>query len=60
MKRQKKRGFDPVNIDCKSLFVDLDKTEFQYKDFTIIQRCVSYFKNIHSTGCVRRSGRECV
>lgn len=52
----KKRGFDPVNIDCKSLFVDLDKTEFQYKDFTIIQRCVSYFKNIHSTAALEGLG----
>ena len=51
----KKRGFDPVNIDCKSLFVDLNN-EFQYKGFTIIQRCVSYFKNIHSTAALEGLG----
>lgn len=52
----KKRGFEPVNIDCKTLFVDLNKAEFQYKDFTIIQRCVSYFKNVHSTAALEGLG----
>lgn len=52
----KKRGFEPVNIDCKSLFVDLNQAESRYKDFTIIQRCVSYFKNIHSTAALEGLG----
>ena len=55
---RKKRGFDPVNIDCKNLFVDLDKTESQYKDFTIIQTMCKLFQEYSFYSCVRRSGRD--
>jgi [lysine-biosynthesis-protein LysW]--L-2-aminoadipate ligase len=52
----KRRGFNPINIDCKSLILDLNESEIHYQQYKIIQRCVSYFKNIHSTAALEGLG----
>ncbi|HEY7572611.1 MAG TPA: lysine biosynthesis protein LysX [Nitrososphaeraceae archaeon] len=52
----KRRDFDPINIDCKSLVLGLNESEIQYQHYKIIQRCVSYFKNIHSTAALEGLG----
>ena len=34
-------------VDCKQLFVDLNENTHEFG--TVLQRCVSYYRNIHST-----------
>jgi len=48
----KKKGISIRNFDCKNLFVTLENDDLQSREFSnkvVIQRCVSYFKNLHST-----------
>jgi len=57
----KKRGIKVNKIDCKYLFIDLNQTEASpYKDTIIIQRCVSYFRSIHSTSALGGLGANIV
>ncbi len=41
-------------VDCKSLSINLDKTEESYG--TAIQRCVSYYRSLHSTAALEGKG----
>ena len=53
----RKRGIEVNKIDCKYLSIDLNQTEASpYKDKVIIQRCVSYFKSVHSTAALEGLG----
>jgi [lysine-biosynthesis-protein LysW]---L-2-aminoadipate ligase len=53
----RKRGIQVDKIDCKYLSIDLNQTDsFSYRDRIIIQRCVSYFKSIHSTAALEGLG----
>jgi [lysine-biosynthesis-protein LysW]---L-2-aminoadipate ligase len=57
----KKRGIKVNKIDCKCLSVDLNQAEASpYKDTIIIQRCVSYFRSIHSTSALEGLGANIV
>jgi [lysine-biosynthesis-protein LysW]---L-2-aminoadipate ligase len=57
----KKRGINVNRIDCKSLSIDLNQAdESPYKDTVIIQRCVSYFKSIHSTAALEGLGAKII
>jgi [lysine-biosynthesis-protein LysW]--L-2-aminoadipate ligase len=57
----KKRGIKVNKIDCKYLFIDLNQAEASpYKDTIIIQRCVSYFRSIHSTSALGGLGANIV
>ena len=57
----KKRGIKVNRIDCKSLSIDLNQAEESpYKDTVIIQRCVSYFKSIHSTAALEGLGAKII
>ena len=57
----KKRGINVNKIDCKYLFIDLNQAEASpYKDTIIIQRCVSYFRSIHSTSALGGLGANIV
>jgi [lysine-biosynthesis-protein LysW]--L-2-aminoadipate ligase len=57
----KKRGIKVNRIDCKSLFIDLNQAEESpYKDTVIIQRCVSYFKSVHSTAALEGLGAKVI
>ena len=57
----KKRGIKISRIDCKSLSIDLNQAEESpYKDTVIIQRCVSYFKSIHSTAALEGLGAKII
>lgn len=50
----KKKNIDIQMIDCKKLALELDSTK---PDFgTVIQRCVSYYRNIHSTAALEGMG----
>lgn len=50
----KKKGIDVAMVDCKSLSINLDKTEERYG--TAIQRCVSYYRSLHSTAALEGKG----
>jgi [lysine-biosynthesis-protein LysW]---L-2-aminoadipate ligase len=52
----KKKGIKVNNLDCKHLFIDLNKKDSHYRNKIIIQRCVSYFKNLHSTAALEGLG----
>lgn len=57
----KKRGIKVNRIDCKSLSIDLNQAEESpYKDTVIIQRCVSYFKSVHSTAALEGLGAKVI
>ena len=42
----KKNNITIEMVDCKKLFIDLDKNSHGIQ--TVLQRCVSYYRNIHS------------
>jgi [lysine-biosynthesis-protein LysW]---L-2-aminoadipate ligase len=50
----KKKGIDAKMVDCKSLSINLDKTEERYG--TALQRCVSYYRSLHSTAALEGKG----
>jgi len=52
----KKKGVHVANVDCKNLFIDLNKKNSEFSKKTIIQRCVSYFKSLHSTAALEGLG----
>jgi [lysine-biosynthesis-protein LysW]---L-2-aminoadipate ligase len=55
------RGIKVNKIDCRYLSIDLNQAEASaYKDTIIIQRCVSYFKSIHSTSALEGLGANIV
>ena len=45
-------------VDCKQLFVDLNKNTQKFE--TVLQRCVSYYRNIHSTATLEGLGARVV
>lgn len=50
----KKIGISVEMVDCKNLFVSLDKTKEKFE--TVIQRCVSYYRSLHSTAALEGKG----
>ncbi len=50
----KKKNVDLQMLDCKKLSLDLDS---EIKDYgTVLQRCVSYYRNLHSTAGLEGMG----
>jgi len=45
-------------VDCKRLFIDLNKNTREFD--TVLQRCVSYYRNIHSTATFEGLGARVV
>lgn len=56
----KKKGIEVQNIDCKNLALNLNETNSIYRGQTILQRCVSYFKNVHSTAALEGLGARVI
>ncbi|CAE6496232.1 MAG: lysine biosynthesis protein LysX [Candidatus Nitrosotenuis sp.] len=53
----KKRGINIQMVDCRNLVIDLDKKS----DFgTVLQRCVSYYRNLHSTAALEGAGANVI
>lgn len=52
----KKRGIEIENVDCKNLALDLNEKDSPFRDGVVLQRCVSYFKNVHSTAALEGLG----
>ena len=50
----KKKNVNLQMVDCKKLFLDLDKKKDGFG--TVLQRCVSYYRNIHSTAALEGIG----
>ena len=54
----KKNDINLEMVDCKKLFVDLnDNKNF---DGPVLQRCVSYYRNLHSTAAIEGQGTKVV
>ena len=54
----KKNDINLEMVDCKNLFVNLnDKKSF---DGPVLQRCVSYYRNLHSTAAIEGQGTKVV
>ena len=50
----KEKNINVKMVDCKNLSVSLDKSK---EDFgTVIQRCVSYYRSLHSTAALEGKG----
>lgn len=56
----KKSGIDVDNVDCKNLALNLNDQNSEYKGRVILQRCVSYFKNVHSTAALEGLGASII
>lgn len=53
----RKKGIEIEMVDCKNLTIDLDKkTEMG----TVLQRCVSYYRNMHSTAALEGVGANVI
>ncbi len=50
----KKKGADIKMVDCKNLFLNLDQSVENFG--TVIQRCVSYYRSLHSTAAFEGKG----
>lgn len=56
----KKKGIEIKKIDCKDLVLDLNTLNSEYDNQIIIQRCVSYFKSLHSTAALEGLGAKVI
>lgn len=50
----KRKGVSVKMVDCKGLIVNLDNTVEEFG--TVIQRCVSYYRSLHSTAALEGKG----
>ena len=50
----KKNNINIQMVDCKKLAIDLEKKPEDYG--VVIQRCVSYYRNLHSTAALEGAG----
>lgn len=50
----KKKGIDIKMVNCKNLFLSLDKSKDSFE--TVLQRCVSYYRSLHSTAALEGKG----
>jgi [lysine-biosynthesis-protein LysW]--L-2-aminoadipate ligase len=56
----RKKGIKVENLDCKNLALDLNDKSSKYHDMVILQRCVSYFKSVHSTAALEGLGARVI
>ncbi len=56
----KKNNIDIKPIDCKELILFLNSETKEFKDKVVLQRCVSYFKSIHSTAALEGLGAQMI
>jgi [lysine-biosynthesis-protein LysW]---L-2-aminoadipate ligase len=54
LESSKKKNIELEMVDCKKLSLDLDKDIDGYG--TVLQRCVSYYRNLHSTASLEGMG----
>ncbi|MDP9197471.1 MAG: lysine biosynthesis protein LysX [Thermoproteota archaeon] len=51
----KKKGIDIGIVNCRNTIIDLEQNE-DYSDRIMIQRCVSYYNNVHTTAAIEGLG----
>ena len=54
----KKNGISIELVDCKKLFINLNENSQNFQN--VLQRCVSYYRNIHSTAALEGLGARVV
>lgn len=55
----KKKGIEAISLNCREIAVDLNKKN-EYLNKTILQRCTSYFNNLHSTAALEGLGGKVI
>lgn len=55
-----KRGVRANLVDSKDLSIDLSQDKRPLDDTVVLQRCVSYFRNVHSTAALEYAGHRVV
>jgi [lysine-biosynthesis-protein LysW]---L-2-aminoadipate ligase len=55
-----KKGIKVENVDCKNLAIDLNDKNSRYSGEVVLQRSISYFKNIHSTSALEGLGARVI
>lgn len=56
----RKKGVNVENVDCKNLMVNLNDKKSKYHGQVVLQRSVSYFKNVHSTAVLEGLGARVI
>ncbi len=57
----KRKGVEDCHlVDCKDIFIELNRKDAMYTDKTVIQRTVSYFKSLHSTAALEGLGASII
>ena len=57
----KRKGVEDSRlVDCKDIFIELNRKDAMYTDKTVIQRTVSYFKSLHSTAALEGLGASII
>jgi [lysine-biosynthesis-protein LysW]---L-2-aminoadipate ligase len=55
-----KRGLRANLVDSKEISIDVAPRERSFEDALVLQRCVSYFRNVHSTAALEASGHRVI
>ena len=55
-----KKGVKVENVNCKNLAIDLSDKNSKYSGQVVLQRCISYFKNVHSTAALQGLGARVI
>ena len=60
MAAAEKKGVKVTLVASKDLSITLDHGELPLADRVVLQRCVSYFRNVHSTAALESAGHRVV
>jgi [lysine-biosynthesis-protein LysW]--L-2-aminoadipate ligase len=60
IERAKRSDIDLKPIDCKDLVLFLNEDSRKFKDKVILQRCISYFRSLHSTAGLEGLGARMI
>ena len=60
IERAKQSDIDLKPIDCKDLVLFLNEDSRRFKDKVILQRCISYFRSLHSTAGLEGLGARMI
>jgi [lysine-biosynthesis-protein LysW]---L-2-aminoadipate ligase len=55
-----KKGIKVENLDCKNMGINLNDRNSKYSGDVILQRSVSYFRNVHSTAALEGLGARVI
>jgi [lysine-biosynthesis-protein LysW]---L-2-aminoadipate ligase len=60
IEKAKRSEIDLKTIDCKDLVLFLNEDSRRFKDKVILQRCISYFRSLHSTAGLEGLGARMI